>query len=76
MSDYRVFQINGADHIVDGHVVSCRSDDEVTAMAPQYLAGYAAVEIWIERRRVARLASMPSEGASAPRPQPATSPYR
>jgi hypothetical protein len=43
MSDYRFFMINKADHIVDGHVAACLSDDEAMAVAPQYLTGYAAV---------------------------------
>jgi hypothetical protein len=44
---------------VDGHLVTCPSDDAAKAMASHYLAGYAAVEVWIERRRIARLASAP-----------------
>jgi hypothetical protein len=71
MSKYRVFQINGADHIVDGHLVTCPSDDAVKAVAPQYLAGFAAVEVWIDRRRVARFASPPSQAANVALPQQA-----
>jgi hypothetical protein len=70
MSNYRLFQINQTDHIVDGHVVTCASDDEAAAVAPQYLAGYAAVEVWCDRRRITRLAS-PQTGTDAalpPRP--------
>jgi hypothetical protein len=46
----------------------CDSDDEATAMAPRYLAGYAAVEIWHHRRRITRLASSPAVAAPAAQP--------
>ncbi len=69
MSNYRLFQINQADHIVDGHVMACVSDDEAKAVAPQYLPGFAAVEVWCERRRIARFGSPPSApvGTVAPK---------
>jgi hypothetical protein len=71
MSNYRLFQINQADHIIDAHVVACASDDEATAVAPRYLAGYAAVEVWCDRRRITRLASSPA--ATTPAAQPVMS---
>ncbi len=66
MSNYRLFQINQTDHIVDGHVVTCATDDEAAAVAPRYLAGYAAVEVWCDRRRITRLASSPTGADGAP----------
>ena len=66
MSNYRLFQINQADHIVDGHVMMCVSDDEAIAAVPQFLAGYAAVEVWCDRRRIARIASAPPGAVAAP----------
>ena len=65
MSDYRVFVFNDIDHIVDGHVLSCLSDDEATSIAPKYLEDHAAVEVWRQRRRVARISSMSSDGLEA-----------
>ncbi len=64
MSSYRLFQINTADQIVDGHVVACGGDDEATALAPQFLSGYAAVEVWCDRRRITRIGSPGSAAAN------------
>ena len=70
MSNYRLFQINTADQIVDGHVVACGGDDEARALAPQFLSGYAAVEVWCDRRRIARIASPAGAAACAPEAPP------
>jgi hypothetical protein len=69
MSDYRVFLFNDTDCIVDSRVVTCGSDDEASSVAPTYLAGHAAVEVWCERRRLLRIASAQPEARVAPRQQ-------
>ena len=55
MPHYRFFQTNAAGQIVDGHLAECLDDDEAIAAAPEYLPNYAAVEICLDRRRIARV---------------------
>jgi hypothetical protein len=52
---YRVYELDPADHIVDGYSVICRSDSAALAMASKEAeARAAAVEVWQSGRRVAR----------------------
>jgi hypothetical protein len=69
MPDYRFFQTNAAGQILDGHLADCADDEEAIAVAPEYLTSYAAVEIWHQRRRIARIASMAADKITASEPQ-------
>jgi hypothetical protein len=56
MGQYRIYELDRADHIVDGYSVVCRSDTAALAMASKGAERCAAaVEVWERDRRVARL---------------------
>ena len=56
MGHHRIYELDPADHIVDGYSVVCRSDSAALAMASKGAETYAAaVEVWESSRRVARL---------------------
>jgi hypothetical protein len=56
LSHYRIYELDPADHVVDGYSVMCRSDTAALAMASKCAAQAAAtVQVWENRRRVARL---------------------
>jgi hypothetical protein len=56
MGHYRIYELDPADHIVDGYSVVCRSDSAALVMASKGAENFAAaVEVWESSRRVARL---------------------
>jgi hypothetical protein len=56
VAHYRIYELDPADHIVDGYSVMCRSDAAALAMASSGAEGRTiAVEVWESSRRVARL---------------------
>jgi hypothetical protein len=53
---YRIYELDPANHILDGYSVVCRSDTAALAMASKGAENHAAaVEMWESNRRVARL---------------------
>jgi hypothetical protein len=53
---YRIYELDPANHILDGYSVVCRSDTAALAMASKGAENHAAaVEVWESSRRVARL---------------------
>jgi hypothetical protein len=56
VAHYRIYELDSADHVVDGYSVICRSDSAALAMASKGAEDrVAAVEVWESSRRVARL---------------------
>lgn len=56
---YRIYELDHADHIVDGYSVVCRSDTAALAVASNGAENRAAaVEVWESRRHVGRLDSV------------------
>ena len=53
---YRIYELNSADRVVDDYSVMCRSDAAALAMASKGAENRAAaVEVWERTRHVARL---------------------
>jgi len=52
MPSYRLFFIGQSEHIVQGSVVDCSTDEEAIAAARLSCGDYHAVEVWELRRRV------------------------
>ncbi len=63
MTCYRVLQIDALERIIDAHVAAWPNDELAASAAAKFLDGYAAVEVWADRRCIARLASGGSEAA-------------
>jgi hypothetical protein len=56
VAQYRINELDAADHVVDGYSVMCRSDAAALAIASNGAESRAAaVEVWENTRRVARL---------------------
>jgi hypothetical protein len=56
VAHYRVYELDHADHILDGYSVMCRSDTAALAMASKGAENRAAaVGVWENRRHVGRL---------------------
>jgi hypothetical protein len=56
VAHYRIYELDLADHVVEGYSVICRSDTAALTMASKCAANAAAaVEVWERGRRVARL---------------------
>ncbi len=50
VAQYRIYELDPADHIVDGYSVICRSDAAALAMASNCGKNHAAaIEVWEER---------------------------
>jgi hypothetical protein len=55
VTHYRIYELDPADHIVEGYSVMCGSDTAALTMASKGAANaVAAVEVWERDRRVAR----------------------
>ena len=53
---YRIYELDSAEQVMDGYSVVCRSDSAALAMASNCAENRAAaVEVWENGRRVARL---------------------
>ena len=50
---YRLYFLDGSDHIVNAEIFKCMDDDEARALAKRYLNGLAA-ELWQGGRIIAR----------------------
>jgi hypothetical protein len=64
MPHYRVYELDSADHIVNGYSVVCRSDAAAIAAACKITECAAAVEVWESARLVAHLSA--AQAASDP----------
>ncbi|HEY4264770.1 MAG TPA: hypothetical protein VGM72_05590 [Micropepsaceae bacterium] len=61
MTDYRIYTLDSAEHIVRGVELQLSDDEEAVAAARQLVAG-SPLEVWSGARRVARIdpADLPS----------------
>ncbi len=56
VAHYRIYELDSANHVVDGYSVMCRSDAAALAMASKGAENcVVAVEVWESTRHVARL---------------------
>jgi len=57
MAHYRVYELDSADHVLNGYSVVCRSDAAAMAAACKITECAAAVEVWESARCVAHLSA-------------------
>ena len=50
MAEYRLYQLDAAEHIVAGFSVHCISDRAALAAARRFAAGTTGVEVWQSTR--------------------------
>ena len=55
MATYRIFMLGDDDHIVDGNIIDCSTDDEALTRAPSLAGDHKGVEVWELRRCVGRI---------------------
>jgi hypothetical protein len=56
LGHYRIYELDSTDRVVTDYSVRCRSDAAALAMASKGAENHvAAVEVWENKRRVARL---------------------
>jgi hypothetical protein len=56
VAQYRIYELDPTDQVMDGYSVMCRSDAAALAMATNCVENSAtAVEVWESGRHVARL---------------------
>jgi hypothetical protein len=60
MSDYRVYVIDGQNHIVDRIDLDCADDSAAIEYAKQYING-KDIELWQRDRRIARFDIRPKD---------------
>jgi hypothetical protein len=66
MALYRFYWFGSDGHIKAAENRDCASDDEAKAHAARVIGDYAAIEVWLGTRCVARLAGPPADDGDDP----------